>query len=270
MPASIALDRPDVPRDLVEICVKMMQKSPQSRYPHSRDVAAALRAWLDGRPQPLPGLGDSGGFGTALPSPPTGGKLPQPGGGGPGSGRRREAVTTYSLEDLLAPEDTVSNLDRATMKGPAKAGGPKAEPPGSNVRTGSAAESPSGKAKAPPGSSPRGTGSGKQQGSGKQPNKAAKPGSPEPVPTKDPLLNTFESLVDEELASINPLSQQSYNPKKPVRKRRAMPDLPWVPIAVVVGFLALVILIYSAWKSLTGGSSHFGEPIVLPASTDQR
>ena len=70
-----------------------------------------------------PGLGESGGLGTPLPPlPGMGGKLPQPGGGGPGSGRRREAVPTYSLDDLLAPEDTVSDLERATMKGPAKSG----------------------------------------------------------------------------------------------------------------------------------------------------
>ena len=150
MPASISLDRPDVPRDLVEICVKMMQKSPQSPLcplAGRGRRAAGLARW--------PAAGSCRGsairaaVGTALPSlPGTSGKLPQPAGGGPGSGRRREAVTTYSLEDLLAPEDTVSNLDRATMKGPAKAGAAKAEPPSSNVRSGSATESPSGKAKA--------------------------------------------------------------------------------------------------------------------------
>ena len=36
MPASISIDRPDVPRDLAEICVKMMQKSPQNRYARAR------------------------------------------------------------------------------------------------------------------------------------------------------------------------------------------------------------------------------------------
>ncbi len=122
MPASISIDRPDVPRDLAEICVKMMQKLPQNRYARAGDVAGALRAWLDGKPFVVPGLSDGGGLGNPLPPLPTGGKLPQAGGGGPGSGRRREAVPTYSLEDLLAAEDTVSDLDRATMKGPAKSG----------------------------------------------------------------------------------------------------------------------------------------------------
>jgi hypothetical protein len=246
----------------------MVQKSPKSRYAHSRDVAAALRGWLEGRPLAAPGLSDSGSVATAFsPLPGTGPKLPQSGGGGPGSGRRREAVTTYSLEDLLAPEDTVSNLDRATMKGPAKAGGAKAEPPGSNVRTGSGAESPSGKAKAPPGSSPRGSGPGKQQGSGKQQSQAAaKPAAAEAMPTKDPLLNTFESVVAEELASINPLGQKSYNPNPKLRKkRRAWPKLPWKSIAIGAGLFAVVILIGYVVYALTRPSK-FSEPLLDPTT----
>jgi eukaryotic-like serine/threonine-protein kinase len=264
MPANISLDRPDVPRDLVEICVKMIQKSPQSRYARSRDVAAALRGWLDGRPLAPPGLNDSGGIGTPLPAVPgTGTKQPQPVGGGPGSGRRREAVATYSLEDLLAPEDTVSNLDRATMKGPAKSGGAKAEPPGSNVRPGTAAESPSGKAKAAPGSSPRGSGVNKQQGSGKQQTKGVKPAAAaEPMPIKDPLLNTFESVVAEELASITPLSQKSASTnRKPIRKRKPWPQLPWKPIGVVAALVLVLILIVIGVRSLTG-PSNFSQPLL--------
>ena len=41
MPASISIDRPDVPRDLAEICVKMIQKLPQNRYARAGDVAGA-------------------------------------------------------------------------------------------------------------------------------------------------------------------------------------------------------------------------------------
>ncbi|HEX4145362.1 MAG TPA: protein kinase [Pirellulales bacterium] len=267
MPASISLDRPDVPRDIVEICVKMMQKSPQARYARSRDVVAALRGWLDGRPLTPPGLSESGGLGSPLPSlPVTGLKMSPTGGGGPGSGRRREPVTTYSLEDLLAPEDTVSNLDRATMKGPAKSGGAKAEPSGSNVRGGSAAESPSSKAKGAPGSSPRGTGSG-TQGSGKQANKAAKPGATaEPVSIKDPLLNTFESVVAEELASIGPLGQKSSaTARKPVRKRKPWPKIPWRPVAFGAIVLAVVILI-SFVIHVLNRPSKYSEPLLDPAT----
>ncbi|MEX2175465.1 MAG: serine/threonine-protein kinase, partial [Pirellulaceae bacterium] len=46
MPEDIRKDRPDCPRDLTDICVKMMQKRPEKRYAHMRDVAEALIGWL--------------------------------------------------------------------------------------------------------------------------------------------------------------------------------------------------------------------------------
>ncbi len=125
MPASISIDRPDAPRDLIEICTKMMQKSADARFAHARDVGTALKAWLEGKPFSSLSFNDSGpgGLGTPLPPLNTSGKASGSGGGGPGSGRRREAAPTYTLEDLLAPEDTVSDMERATIKGPAKAPG---------------------------------------------------------------------------------------------------------------------------------------------------
>jgi len=46
MPDDIRKDRPDCPRDLADICVKMMQKRPEKRYAHMREVADALQGWL--------------------------------------------------------------------------------------------------------------------------------------------------------------------------------------------------------------------------------
>jgi serine/threonine protein kinase len=46
MPEDIRKDRPECPRDLADICVKMMQKRPEKRYPTMTDVAAALENWL--------------------------------------------------------------------------------------------------------------------------------------------------------------------------------------------------------------------------------
>ena len=46
MPEDIRKDRPDCPRDLVDICMKMMQKKPERRYQTMREVADALEAWL--------------------------------------------------------------------------------------------------------------------------------------------------------------------------------------------------------------------------------
>jgi serine/threonine-protein kinase len=46
MPDDVQKDRPDCPRDLSDICMRMMQKKPHKRYPTAREVAEALSAWL--------------------------------------------------------------------------------------------------------------------------------------------------------------------------------------------------------------------------------
>jgi eukaryotic-like serine/threonine-protein kinase len=46
MPEDIRKSRPDCPRDLADICMKMMQKRPEKRYANMRDVADALEGWL--------------------------------------------------------------------------------------------------------------------------------------------------------------------------------------------------------------------------------
>jgi hypothetical protein len=46
MPEDIRKERPECPRDLADICVKMMQKRPEKRYANMRDVAQALEGWL--------------------------------------------------------------------------------------------------------------------------------------------------------------------------------------------------------------------------------
>lgn len=46
MPEDIRKVRPEVPRDLADICTKMIQKKPDKRYSSMRDVADALENWL--------------------------------------------------------------------------------------------------------------------------------------------------------------------------------------------------------------------------------
>lgn len=46
MPPDIRDDRPDCPRDLVDICVKMIQKKADDRFQSCSEVAAALESWL--------------------------------------------------------------------------------------------------------------------------------------------------------------------------------------------------------------------------------
>ena len=48
VPASIFNDRPDAPGELVEICERMMAKTPEARYQSAGEVAQALNGWLDG------------------------------------------------------------------------------------------------------------------------------------------------------------------------------------------------------------------------------
>ena len=45
-PASILLDRPDCPDDLVEICAKMMAKHPDDRFQSAREITDILGRWL--------------------------------------------------------------------------------------------------------------------------------------------------------------------------------------------------------------------------------
>jgi len=46
MPRDIREDRADCPRELVNICVKMIQKKAEDRYQSCGEVVAALEAWL--------------------------------------------------------------------------------------------------------------------------------------------------------------------------------------------------------------------------------
>jgi serine/threonine-protein kinase len=45
-PDDIRKDRPDCPRDLADICMKMRQKRPEQRYANMSEVAVALEGWL--------------------------------------------------------------------------------------------------------------------------------------------------------------------------------------------------------------------------------
>ena len=116
-PASVYEDRADAPQPLVDICTKMMQKSPDARYQTAREVAVALAGWLTARRTGSSGdlgvggsanfgggsLGGSGNFPIAPPRRTATAPLPPP---------RREKPDTTS--------DTLADTERETIKGPSR------------------------------------------------------------------------------------------------------------------------------------------------------
>ena len=55
MPKPLREECPDCPRELAEICTKMMEKDPEDRYASCDDVAEALSQWLTSHGHPAPG-----------------------------------------------------------------------------------------------------------------------------------------------------------------------------------------------------------------------
>jgi serine/threonine protein kinase len=117
-PSSIYADRPDAPQALVDVCMRMMAKQPAGRFQSAGEVARVLAKWLSGRER-------SDGLSGARPGRPA----PPP---------RRSAGTQSDKRQPGAPDDTVSDKTRVTIKGqPRGAGTPPPKPagrqPGSSV-----------------------------------------------------------------------------------------------------------------------------------------
>ncbi len=131
-PASIFNDRPDAPAELVEICNRMMCKSPEGRFQTAAEVVQALNGWLDG----AGGVTDSASSGDSgrLVGGSSGrlaavGKGAAPGDSGTRHApvrRRFPAATPLPTERPSGTEDTVSDLDQGTIKGPSRPGAPAA------------------------------------------------------------------------------------------------------------------------------------------------
>jgi serine/threonine-protein kinase len=134
-PSSIFEDRSDAPQALVDVCMRMMAKQPAARFQTALEVAQTLGKWLTARGKKVDTIS---GAATPVVSPST-------------PPRR---MPTLPGQRPGAPDDTISDKTRITMKGPAR-GGPAKPPslPGSTARK--------------PGSSVTGT----------PPRRPAKPGS---------------------------------------------------------------------------------------------
>src|SRR5262249_34489207 len=116
MPEDLRKEREDCPRDLADICMKMMQKKPQNRYQSAREVAEALSAWLVKH-------GHEADYLVApAKAPPKVGKDSKAGSNGKGSGRNlvgKPAAATLAppVRKPGVSDDTVSDQARETLKG---------------------------------------------------------------------------------------------------------------------------------------------------------
>ena len=100
-PRSIYEDRPDAPQALVELCGRMMAKTPEARFQSAKEVANALGAWVTAR------QGDSGSIPAGTRPP------PRRGAGVPASRPPRRSGTP----GVGRPDDTIADMDRETIKG---------------------------------------------------------------------------------------------------------------------------------------------------------
>ncbi len=107
MPASIYEDRRDAPQALVEVCNRMMAKSPAARFQTAKEVSDVLSTWLEARSRG----GSSGVLSTGRPQ--SGGRpIPPP-------RRSGMAVAPPPRRDKPSrTNDTVADMDSDTKKGP--------------------------------------------------------------------------------------------------------------------------------------------------------
>ncbi len=119
-PPSVYRDRPDAPRDLVEICMRMMAKKPEQRYQSAREVADALARWLEahGHGKGL-SAGDSGSSDSLAVATPL--RKAHRGGGGPSkpAAPQRREVGRSGRQALT--DTTSSRADRSAKARPLKA-----------------------------------------------------------------------------------------------------------------------------------------------------
>jgi len=141
---SIFLDRKDAPQALVDICQKMMAKTPAKRYASAGDVGSALAGWLASRGRRVAG-GSSVNLKAAAAqerSSNKGGHIPPPNRERPVPPPRPER-NPLPNEGSPSTGDTVSGWENDTMKGgPPQRSSRSAPKPGDSVKSRSAPPRP--------------------------------------------------------------------------------------------------------------------------------
>ena len=118
-PPSIFNDRPDAPQELVDICLKMMAKTPGKRYASAGEVSSALAGWLVSRGRKISGA-SSGNLTAAIraeQAKTSGGSLPPPRRGPPPIPPPRPERPAPGRGEPSPTGDTLSSWEQDTMKG---------------------------------------------------------------------------------------------------------------------------------------------------------
>jgi serine/threonine-protein kinase len=301
MPEDIRKERPECPRDLADICVKMMQKRPEKRYANMRDVAQALEGWLSNHGYKFdPGSGEMmnkasdltsgraiGGRGSGSRSGgsrPGGSRSGGSQGGSSGSGKRL-GVGTMATTKRAAPshrDDTVYDKARAeTKKGldkESKSGGSDSSG-GSGSSGGSDKRTP---AKGIPKAKPldgSGSGSDKKSTSGQQftlnfnpgGKTAATPAPGMPKVSKDGSGKTAAlksgsspTVGGPSISGSVPLSTPAVSGAYPTYRKKSHSLPPWVIIAGLAAAILVVVVIVIAVVSNTGGGGGGGSSTDMP------
>ncbi|MDX1943848.1 MAG: serine/threonine-protein kinase [Pirellulaceae bacterium] len=235
LPEDIRKERGDCPRDLVDICFRMMQKRPEKRYANMREVADALENWLKTHGYKFePRSGGSGG------SPGT--DSSKAAGSGRGGGSGKQTATAPPKTDKRG--DTVYDKDRSeTKKGMDSSVSDK--PSDSSKRLPAAKSLP--KARSLGDSDKKSTSGGfnfNLSDSGKTPV-VGKP-TPGRAPSGTPRTGTtgaFPAVKASTSGSKSGKGQQpAANADKPVADTKPKLPLPW-PALIGAGAVALVLFI---------------------------
>jgi len=223
-PPSIYEDRPDAPKDLVEICMRMMAKKPQKRFQTIQEVATALTNWMVAHGH-LEGLGTRG----------------------PSSGRLAAAVASPAAA-----------AHRATIPRPIPRGAPLT--PRDSGKLGQAHDSPSGLGHS--GSATRdtrsdldratsvqrsGAASGRKSDSGVGSKKGLPVARPlEEAPASEFVIDADDSPAVARVRARHPLSNEQIERYQARRKRTPL----WLWATLAAGVVMTLILLIAL---MTGG-----------------
>lgn len=222
-PPSIYEDRPDAPSSLVNICMRMMAKTPDARFQTAAEVAQELSSFMvtAHRGTGFPG-GGSGGM-PSLPEPPKK-ELKTRGGSNPNRPRSKPPGAGMTFSNT---GNTISNQDSETFKSPGK---PAVRKGGSSVNKRVSAADLAGK----PG------------------RRSAPPGAGLTSTLNDSSEFVFETEVfGSPAAIVGHSNKKSVNEMRAERKKTGKPPIPWWIWAISGGGMLLVF--YLAYKVFAGG-----------------